>query len=138
MIGSLRYVRWAASVLLILPIGWAIASCGNENASGPAGPGEMVVHLDGAASDDGAVLLEIGPGATGVGPARPDLELHYSPVRDRFSVAVFGAVAAGPVVRIQVEDGGNPPDIRVVEVAGENGELRPSTGVYKTRVEPNR
>jgi hypothetical protein len=94
----------------------------------------MTLSLEGAAVDDGAVLLEIGPGVTGAAPGRADLEVHSVVVRDHLSVAIFGPLAGGPILRFNVEDKGSPPTVRLLEVAGEDGALRSSLGTYEPRI----
>jgi hypothetical protein len=99
---------------------------------------EATLTLEGAAPDDAALLLEIGPGATGVEGARGDLEVHSMPVRDGYSVAVFGPLAEGPILVLGLVEGNTAPTVTVRDVAVSDGSLRPSLTPYQVRMKVGR
>jgi hypothetical protein len=101
-------------------------------------PGELVVSLATPNSADGAMVVTIsGPGAVGAVQAATAGNLVRSRTQGTTTtVAVFGEVAAGPLVRIAV------PDVRqaksytatVREAADLSDALRPSLAGYALTV----
>ena len=120
----------------------ALGSCGDATGPGepvdaPA-PGELRVRLSSPAPSDGAVLLTItGPAApTEVTGTQAGVLVHARAAGGGWTVALFGAVSGGEVLRLQV------PDVRaaaayqatVREVAGEDNVLREDLGAYRLTV----
>ena len=101
-------------------------------------PGELVVSLATPNPADGAMVVTItGPGAVGAVQAAAAGNVVRSRTQGATtSVAVFGAIAAGPLVRIAV------PDVRqaegytatVREAADPANALRPSLAGYALTV----
>jgi hypothetical protein len=116
------------SVLASVPL----YSCG-DGTSGPKQPkpGEAVLTLAGAASDDGAVLLVIGPGPTGIAAGSPESEVHVREGSQGFTVAVFGPLADRELLRISLPDRSILPTVSLKEVATEVGDLRVGLASYQ-------
>ena len=119
----------------------ALGSCGDATGPGEPdvpSPGELRVHLASPAGRDGAVLLTItGPAApTEVTGTQAGVLVHARAVGGGWTVALFGAVSAGEVLRVRV------PDVRkaaayhatVREVAGEDNALRENLGAYRLTI----
>ena len=119
----------------------AIGSCGDATGPGEPDvptPGELRVQLASPAGRDGAVLLAItGPAApTEVAGTQAGVLVHARAVGGGWTVALFGAVSAGEVLRLRV------PDVRaagayqatVREVAGEDNALREDLGAYRLTI----
>ena len=122
----------------------ALGSCGGD-ATGPGEPdvptpGELGVRLASPAARDGAVLLTIsGPSApTDVLGTQPGVLVHARPSGGGVTVALFGSVASGEVLRFRV------PDVRaagayqaaVREVSAEDNALRDDLGAYRLTIVP--
>jgi hypothetical protein len=90
-----------------------------------------VLTLVGAVSDDGAVLLEIGPGPTGIAAGNPDLEVYVREGSQGFTVAVFGSLADRELLRISLPDRSVFPAVTLKEVAAEGGNLRVGLASYQ-------
>jgi hypothetical protein len=123
------------SILVTVPL----CSCG-DGGSGPKQPkaGEAVLTLSGAASDDGAVLLVIGPGPTGIAAGGPEVEVHFRQGSQGFTVAVFGPLADHELLRITLPDRSVLPAVTLKEVAAENGQLRPGLASYEATLKLRR
>ena len=108
-----------------------------RDASGPVA-GALTVQLETPHLDDGALVLTLsGPGEiTEVTAAGADARAFAREAGGITKVAVFGALAAGPVLRFAV------PDVRkageyvatVVQVADRSNDLRPITADYRLKV----
>ncbi len=125
-------VRSTLAMLLAVTLAW---SCG-DGLVGPAAPeqdqdpGLITVSLvTPAASRDSGVLLELeGPG---IGEVRaPGFDLFESRASGRHRVIVAGSLRAGRVLRLRVPDRSQLPHyrVRVMQVAGEDYELRDARG----------
>ncbi len=108
-------------------------SCGGSDAAAPPTPGELFLHLEGAEASDEAVLLTIAPGATAV-EGSGSTEIHARAAGNVYTVAVFGALTAGSIVRLSVADIGHPPAVTIREVATSDGALRTQLSTYRIRV----
>jgi hypothetical protein len=119
----------------------ALGSCGEATAPGePAGPtpGRQRVTQNTPGSREGAVRQEIPRPAlpTEVESAQAGVLAHVRQAGGVSTVALFGTVAAGEVLRLRV------PDVRaaasyqaaVREVAGEDNALREDLAPYRATV----
>lgn len=124
-----------AAALLLASV--LTAGCGGEGPSGPRDPipADALLKLDGVASGDRAVLLEIGPGAAAVTPGSSTVEVHARPYLQGWVVAVFGPLEGQPLLRLALPDRTDLPKVTVREVATESGELRESVSPYAPRLE---
>ena len=120
----------------------ATGSCGD--ATGPGEPpdaptpGELRVQLASPGGRDGAVLLTItGPAAPSeVTGTQAGVLVHARPVNGAWTVALFGTVSAGEVLRLQVPDvrAARAYEATVREVAGEDNALRENLGAYRLTI----
>lgn len=119
----------------------AIGSC----ADGPTGPGKpvpgtLLVTWTSPNVDDGAAVLKVvlpGDLATDTATvARDGVELFQRRTADTLRIAVFGPLASGTLLTIDVADVRRVADIRasVVEVAREDDTLRETLGGYALSV----
>ena len=129
MKGPRRFAR----VVLFLMASLVSGSCGDDDGAGPSGPVEATLSLEGTVPEDAAVLLELGPGATAVRGVRGSADVHSAPVRDGHSVAVFGALAEGPILAVNLEEAGTMPPVTLREIAASDGSLRTSLAGYQVR-----
>lgn len=128
---------WKLPLAALGLAGSVLLGCGDDG-SGPSGPVEATLTLEGAVADDAALLLEIGPGAIAVERARGDLEVHSIPVRGGHSVAVFGPLADGPILILDLVEGNRTPTVTVRDVAASDGSLRTSLTGYEVRMKVGR
>jgi hypothetical protein len=132
-------IRPRVGPLLALAVLAAVFACDLTEPVLPE-PGDLAVRLTTPHGTEGAVLVRItGPGLSTVEPARPAHEVHVRTVDATLTVAVFGTIGAGELLRFAV------PNIReaeryavsLVEVADPENELRASlTGYSATVVAP--
>ena len=129
----LRRARFGPAILVG---GLLTLSCGGEGPSGPPAPvpGTAVVTLNGALSDDRAVLLEIGPGVFSLSTGASGLQVHTLAEGGKYIVAAFGPLAGGEVIRIQIPDIASLPPVVIREVATESGTLRTDLAQYGGRI----
>jgi hypothetical protein len=121
------------SVLTVCCLAAAIgvSACG-DGPSEPT-PGIATVSLTSPATD-GAILLTVsGSGLTEPKPSNPSLRIYWrlvSPTEMR--MAVFGAIAAGPLFTIDVLDVGSVKAYQgtVLQVADRNDQLRADLSGY--------
>lgn len=129
--------RIGASLLAALLVG-SVGAC-SDSGTGPdtPKPGQLSVALTTPNSSDRALLLRIvGPDAiTGVSAAGPYL-VHAQSGSATVNVAVFGALATGPLLRFQVPDvaAAGSYSVSLIEVADESNKLRGSTTGYSFAV----
>lgn len=120
----------------------AFAGCGGEGsdplAPSDAGPGVLAVQLAAPLPRAGAVLLTVaGPAApTEIVAAQPGVVVHQRPAGAATSVALFGSIAAGELLRMRVPDASAAASYHVTvrEVAGEDNALREDLGGYVATV----
>lgn len=114
-----------------------IGSC----ADGPTGPGQpvpgtLLVTWTSPNADDGAAVLKVVlPAGLSAGTAtatHDGVELFQRRTADTLRIAVFGPLASGTLLTIDVADVRRVADIRasVVEVAREDDTLRETLGGY--------
>lgn len=134
--------RWALATGAALATLAAISGCGGDG-SGPVGPpaaevGMLAVHLTSPVPRAGAVLLTIsGPAVpTELTTTQPGVIVHQRAVAGGTSVAMFGSIAAGELLRMRVPDVGAAASYRatVREVAGEDNALREDLAGYAATV----
>ena len=128
--------RWRVLVAMMAAL---TLSCGGSEPAGPAAPnpqvpGLAVVVLEGAVSDDRAILLDVGTGATSFEAARTELEVHAGANGGGFLVAVFGPLSGGPFLHIVIPDIATIPTITLREVAAVDGQLRSSLATYRLQI----
>lgn len=133
---------WALAAAVALATLAAISGCGGEG-SGPVGPpaaeaGVLAVRLTSPLPRVGAVMLTItGPAVpTEVGATQPGVIVHQRAVAAGTSVALFGSIAAGELLRMRVPDVGAAASYQatVREVAGEDNALREDLAGYGATV----
>lgn len=119
-----------------------LGACGGDKPgpTGPTGPtaGVLRVQLTAPSADQGAVLLTIaGPAVpSAVVAAQPGVTAHVRTTNSVTTVALFGAVAAGEILRLSVPDVGAVASYRadVREVAGRDNALREDLTPYRATV----
>jgi hypothetical protein len=133
--GCVRFPAFLIPVLASV----LLASCG-DGGSGPKKPkaGEAVFTLTGALPDDGAVLLEIGAGPSGVTAGSSQVEVHAVQTPRGFTVAVFGPLAGQELLRIALPDRTTLPSVTLKEIATESGDLRDEISAYQPRLKVKR
>lgn len=92
------------SVLRSAALAAAVLVACDKGSTGPEA-GDLVLRLATPHADDGALVLTVtGPEIGAVKPAAAGLIVHSRPAGNGVKVAVFGDVAAGPVLRLTVPD----------------------------------
>ena len=129
--------RWI--VLGVVAVAVLTLSCGGSEPAGPAAPtapipGLAVIVLEGAVSDDRAILLDVGVGAASFEAARTGLEVHTGANGGGFVVAVFGPLSGGPFLHIVIPDRAMIPTITLREVAAFDGQLRARLATYRLQI----
>lgn len=126
-----RLVYGAALTLLL-------AACSDTSGPPVPTPGDLTLKLALPASDDRAMLVTIsGPEVIGaITAASPGYTVFGRPTGTTAKVAVFGTLAAGPVVKFAVPDVNKSASYTAVvtEVAGPANELRDQLAGYLVTV----
>lgn len=116
----------------------ALPGCGDDPAGPPEPvPGVLTVNLATPNADDRAVLVRVtGPGEAAAVTAAAGQTLFSRPTAAGFNAAVFGDLAAGPLLRFSVPDVNQAGAYQatVVEVVDPSDQLRPSLAGYGATV----
>jgi hypothetical protein len=125
-------LRRHTRLLLLLPFALAVTSC--RDASAPDAPGgpHLAVFDAPAAHRNGAALIELtGAGIDTVIASIGQLFMHRE--GDVVRVAIV-ATTPGPLdFVIELQPGSRIPAVRIIEVADEHNQLRPSLDGYAVR-----
>ena len=133
----MRTVRWIGLGLSLGLLGTGLA-CG-DNAVAPKA-GDVTVSLTTPNADDGVVLVALfGPGFADIEPASASYRVYSltaSPTE--VHILVVGDLAAGPVLRLNVNDPGKIGQYHgtVVQVASRNDEVRTVVPGYDVTFAP--
>lgn len=129
----MKSTRFGLTLLLALAAG----ACGGGDGGGETvlpqpEPGTLTVSLTTPNAGDRALVVQVtGPSITGAQSANTAYVMHSrTPSAGTLRAAVFGPLATGPVLRIQVADVNAVASYSatVVEVADETNALRTITG----------
>lgn len=121
-----------------------LLACGRDSPTRPHSlrkpvPGVLIVRLSTPYPDDAALLVRlIGPVAgSDVSAAEPGTVLHFRQRGDTTTVALFGPIASGALLRLSVPDVGDVATYtaRIIEVADDGNVLRPDLSGYGVTVE---
>lgn len=114
-----------------------LAACdGGGTGASPAG-GEFIAALKSPHGPEGAVLLEVaGEGLTFVGTS--SATLFKQPVSGGWRVMLVREPAGVIEFRVHVAPGNELPSVRVLQVAGADDRVRPSTDGYSVAFTPAR
>ena len=117
-----------AKLILLAAGAFGFGSCGSEPTA-PTGPGQFQFEVRGGYSDDAAVALELtGLGITDV--VAIDGDLYFSSFGPTTRVVVVLNEPGAITFLVDVQELGEPPTVRLIEVAGADNEIRASTTAY--------
>ena len=114
-----------------------ILSCGGDSTGPKAVPGDLTATLTTPNADDRAILITItSPGTISPGAAGADYVVFSKTLTGKTSVAVFGTLTTGPLVRFSVPDVGQAASyvVTVSDVADASNAPRSSLAGYSVTV----
>ena len=120
---------WGRTRLIFLGVAAiGLGSCGSEPTA-PTGPGQFQVEVRGGYNDDAAIALElIGSGINDLTAIKG--ELYFNNLGPITHVVLVLSEPGSISFLVDVDDVGEPPTVRVIEVADANNEMRASTTSY--------
>jgi M6 family metalloprotease-like protein len=120
---------WGRTRLIFLGVAAiGLGSCGSEPTA-PTGPGQFQVEVRGGYDDDAAIALElIGSGINDLTAIKG--ELYFNNLGPITHVVLVLSEPGSISFLVDVDDVGEPPTVRVIEVADANNEMRASTTSY--------
>ena len=120
---------WGRTRLIFLGVAAiGLGSCGSEPTA-PTGPGQFQVEVRGGYNDDAAIALElIGSGINDLTAIKG--ELYFNNLGPITHVVLVLSEPGSISFLVDLDDVGEPPTVRVIEVADANNEMRASTTSY--------